>query len=369
MALSVPALKRPRQTLAAASRVQVCLVVSFIAPLSSCPTARPAWTRQAGPRNLSSSYCNPNILEYYHGPCRPTPIPADPSSTPRRNLHITPPNPKPSTSTSIPAHRHSPPLCPAAYILPSTRLFPSLLPRHSSASQSPSKQPLMPMASMSASSPYSPSNSDISTPRSSSPSSSTGRTSLTNYTNKRMSISSSRRISHQNPMSSVDIQAIEAAMRAQQLDQLRGYRQDTYGSVKQIKDNQYVTDVAKHLAVGQQVLREPTFNKGSFSPQIKPLSSPFFLFRTNPADCISFRSCLYSRRACDEEPDWFNTSHHGRLEDTMPACSANDPLSPDQCRQIPLLVLCEGPECRPVLPPSHGQRKGVDALGLHTHHW
>lgn len=69
-------------------------------------------------------------------------------------------------------------------------------------------------------------------------------------------------------MSSVDIQAIEEAMRAQQLDQLRGYRQDTFGTVKQVRDNAYVTDVARHLAVGQQVLREPTFNKGSSSPRI-----------------------------------------------------------------------------------------------------
>lgn len=69
-------------------------------------------------------------------------------------------------------------------------------------------------------------------------------------------------------MSSVDIQAIEEAMRAQQLDQLRGYKQDTYGTVRQIRDNAYVTDVAKHLAVGQQVLREPTFNKGRSAPEI-----------------------------------------------------------------------------------------------------
>lgn len=123
------------------------------------------------------------------------------------------------------------------------------------------------MASQSAAYPYSSSNSDISTPRSSSPSSSTGRTSLTSFS-KRMSISSTRRISHQNPMSSVDVQAIEEAMRAQQLDQLRGYKQDTYGIVKQVKDNAYVTDVAKHLAVGQQVLREPTFNKGNPAPDI-----------------------------------------------------------------------------------------------------
>lgn len=66
-----------------------------------------------------------------------------------------------------------------------------------------------------------------------------------------------------NPMSTVDIQAIEEAMKAQQLDQLRGYKQDTYGTVKQSRENVYITEAAKHQAVGAQILREPTFNKGN----------------------------------------------------------------------------------------------------------
>lgn len=77
-----------------------------------------------------------------------------------------------------------------------------------------------------------------------------------------MSISSARRTSHLNPMSSVDIQAIEEAMKAQQLDQLRGYRKDTYGEVKQTREPVYVTDITKMQANGHQVLSEPTFNKG-----------------------------------------------------------------------------------------------------------
>lgn len=51
-------------------------------------------------------------------------------------------------------------------------------------------------------------------------------------------------------------------MKAAQLDQLRGYRKDTYGVVKQAKENVYVTDAARQEAVGQQVLKEPMFNKG-----------------------------------------------------------------------------------------------------------
>lgn len=67
-------------------------------------------------------------------------------------------------------------------------------------------------------------------------------------------------------MSTVDIQAIEEAMKAAQLDQLRGYRQDTYGVVRQSAENVYVTESARQQALGHQVLREPTFNKGTFKP-------------------------------------------------------------------------------------------------------
>ncbi|PSR94352.1 hypothetical protein BD289DRAFT_451421 [Coniella lustricola] len=69
-------------------------------------------------------------------------------------------------------------------------------------------------------------------------------------------------------MSSVDIQALEERMKAQQLDQLRGYRQDTFGEVKQSRENVYVTEVTRQHAIGQQILREPMFNKGlAFTPE------------------------------------------------------------------------------------------------------
>ncbi|CAN8095495.1 unnamed protein product [Discula destructiva] len=83
-----------------------------------------------------------------------------------------------------------------------------------------------------------------------------------------MSISSRRRTSNWNPMSAVDVKALEEAMKAQQLDQLRGYRKDTYGEVKQTKEPLYVTELTKRQAIGQNVLNEATFNKGlSFTPE------------------------------------------------------------------------------------------------------
>ncbi|KAJ2894970.1 NADP-dependent malic enzyme [Zalerion maritima] len=110
--------------------------------------------------------------------------------------------------------------------------------------------------------------SDISTPRSTSPSAASAasaRSSHSSISNKRMSVSSSRRISAVNPMSSVDVSAIEQAMKMASLDQLRGYVQNTYGEVHQYKNTEYVT---KNQAAGYQVLREPLWNKGlSFTPE------------------------------------------------------------------------------------------------------
>lgn len=80
-----------------------------------------------------------------------------------------------------------------------------------------------------------------------------------------MSISIQRRTSNLNPMSAIDIKALEEAMRAQQLDQLRGYRKDTYGEVKQTMEPVYVSETAKANAIGHQVLGEPMFNKGKQS--------------------------------------------------------------------------------------------------------
>ncbi|WDK12435.1 malic enzyme [Colletotrichum graminicola] len=133
-----------------------------------------------------------------------------------------------------------------------------------SASLPPIHAPVMSMASY----PFSSaSSSDISTPRSHSPSPSSvisARSSRSSISNKRMSISS-RRMTDFNPMSAVDISAIEEKMRMAALDQHRGYAQNTFGEVQQYRTTEYVP---KTQATAYQVLSEPLWNKGlSFTPE------------------------------------------------------------------------------------------------------
>lgn len=73
-----------------------------------------------------------------------------------------------------------------------------------------------------------------------------------------MSISG-RRLTLFNPMSTVDVSAIEEAMKMATLDQHRGYVKDTYGEVQQERNTEYL---AKSQAAGYQVIREPLWNKG-----------------------------------------------------------------------------------------------------------
>lgn len=76
-------------------------------------------------------------------------------------------------------------------------------------------------------------------------------------------------------MSSVDIAAIEEAMRMANLDTLRGYQQKTYGEVKQFAETQYLS---QNQALGYQVINEPMWNKGEstffslFSLRVIPFS-------------------------------------------------------------------------------------------------
>ncbi|KIH89161.1 malate dehydrogenase (oxaloacetate-decarboxylating)(NADP+) [Sporothrix brasiliensis 5110] len=66
-------------------------------------------------------------------------------------------------------------------------------------------------------------------------------------------------------MASVDISAIEDAMKMAALDQHRGYSQTNYGTVQQTQMTEYI---AQHRAGGYQVLREAHWNKGlSFTPE------------------------------------------------------------------------------------------------------
>lgn len=70
---------------------------------------------------------------------------------------------------------------------------------------------------------------------------------------------SNRRMTDFNPLSSVDVSAIEAAMKMASLDQLRGYSQDHYSEVNQSGTTEYLSEAS---ASGYQIIREPLWNKG-----------------------------------------------------------------------------------------------------------
>jgi len=131
--------------------------------------------------------------------------------------------------------------------------------------------------------------SDISTPRSISPSSSvaSARSSQSSISSsKRMSISSTRRISAAaNPMSSVDIAAIEEAMKMASLDTLRGYAQNRYNNeVRQYATTEYLSQAQ---ALGYQVLNEPMWNKGESAWHCPCVSKLLELPLSVP--CLSFK--------------------------------------------------------------------------------
>lgn len=86
-----------------------------------------------------------------------------------------------------------------------------------------------------------------------------------------MSISSSRRISAANPMSTVDIATIEEAMRMANLDTLRGYAQKNFGEVRQYAITEYISE---KQALGYQVLGEPLWNKGKLWRRLVLLPRP-----------------------------------------------------------------------------------------------
>lgn len=96
------------------------------------------------------------------------------------------------------------------------------------------------------------------------------RSSTTTTLSKRMSISQ-RRISGFNPMAAVDVEALEASMKIAALDGLKGYATNTYGTVKQYRETDYVT---KNNAGGYQAIREPAWNKGIHSNPL-PLTCYF----------------------------------------------------------------------------------------------
>lgn len=269
-------------------------------------------------RGLRPVYIHPDPRP--HQSCSPSP--SCPHRSPQQLLHSAFLSGSSATSQPATSDSHAPrPFTELALnLISSAPLLLSFLP-HILASPLPT----WPMAS--ASYPYSSSSSDISTPRSSSPSPSTGRSTHTGHTSisKRISISA-RRTSNWNPMSTIDIKALEEAMKAQQLDQLRGYRQDTYGEVNQAREPVYVTEVTKAQATGHQVLSEPTFNKGN------SIQKPYSDCHPRPVLMLILRrrSCFHARRACQQEPDWSVASHPGGLAEAMPTLPAYDSFPSDR---------------------------------------
>jgi malate dehydrogenase (oxaloacetate-decarboxylating)(NADP+) len=76
---------------------------------------------------------------------------------------------------------------------------------------------------------------------------------------------STRRLTESNPMSAVNLAAIEDAISAASLDQLRGYSQRHHPEVRQTSQTDYVDE---KMAAGYQLLREPLWNKGlAFTPE------------------------------------------------------------------------------------------------------
>jgi malate dehydrogenase (oxaloacetate-decarboxylating)(NADP+) len=82
-------------------------------------------------------------------------------------------------------------------------------------------------------------------------------------------------------MSSVDIAAIEEAMRMANLDTLRGYNQNRYGEVHQYANTEYIN---MSQALGYQVLAEPMWNKGESAAAVVPVFSSF----PSPSHLLSF---------------------------------------------------------------------------------
>jgi len=185
------------------------------------------------------------------------------------------------------------------------------------------------------------STSELNTPRSSSPSSTFSRTSSSTTVSKRMSISG-RRISGFNPLAAVDIQQVEAAMRMAQLDSLRGYAQDHYGSVQQQQCTDYVP---KDSACGYQVIREPQWNKG-----IPNNLQSFSTAKKENILTFVFRYIISTRGTCFQKPHWPHSTHIREHGHTVHASPSHDQHSRNSYRQVPLPLLPQSQQHRSLLP-------------------
>ena len=112
---------------------------------------------------------------------------------------------------------------------------------------------------------------DQSTPRSTTPSSATGS-------------SSDHKMAPFNPLTSVDVGAIEDAMKHSSLDQLRGYSRNSFGEVKTSRSIEHVDE---EQAPGYHIIREPHWNKGMYF-----LSSKIFHYFYFTFQLLCFRFCF-----------------------------------------------------------------------------
>ncbi len=91
-------------------------------------------------------------------------------------------------------------------------------------------------------------------------------------------------------MAAVDIDAIEAQMKMAALDTLKGYSPDHYGTVQQYRETDYVSE---RNAGGYQVLREPSWNKGTVPLSIDWLACSALKHRTRETNGFFFWSGRY----------------------------------------------------------------------------
>lgn len=197
---------------------------------------------------------------------------------------------------------------------------------------------------MASSYPISPDTSDRVTPRSASLSSIGSRNSArsisrfsirsTSQTSTSRQSFSAPRLTKRNTMSAVDISAIQEAMKLTSLDQHRGYSQDRFAEVKQTQPTEYMEESA---AAGYQIIREPHWNKGMLACHGRLRRRGF-----GPSSCglcpsalhspltRLFRSLLYPRGACRQEPHRPHPPHHGEPRDPEHPCHEDDPEPPDR---------------------------------------
>lgn len=127
-----------------------------------------------------------------------------------------------------------------------------------------------------------------------------------------------------------------------QLDSLRGYAQDHYGTVEQSQKTDYVQ---KGNACGYQVIREPQWNKGIYSRHFS-LGKRGILTRV-------YRYIISTRGTHFKKPHWPHSSYLREHGHTMYASPPDDQQPDNQHRQISLPLINQSQQHRSLLPRPH----------------